>query len=590
FTAFDIYANVAECLSPYDLQENEFPRAQFDNSGLNITANHLSTPFLIGYAVIEVIVAPSGLFGICGAISGNIFLMSRYSRDHWFSVVVLTIIDAIKIILSFTMKDHTINSCITNPIDIDERNFCENKADFDIKAGLVVFGAQEIILIALGFLTWYCVKRVSQKSTNQKKRKSEKKKNPKEIDMEVQEPHVANDVTSIVSTDILEKRQNMDENSLIANPPSPFFRRPTLNHRQEDQIPDGIKQDYNNINPNNSRIQENQGNSNITNITQNSQRFDQTYTTPTHNPGVPIPQTQGSQGLPIGLPSTSYNNNLPNSRPPIVHRHNSVLPSQRLAGYQPMPQYVPDMRPINHNGMMFSPNINQTDSISGFRQPQRLQQRPQQPQQPQQPYDKVAYSRGHKRSDSYPQPRPLPLPPINNYSETYQVPQQSTSQGNTRYKFDQRSTFQSKEPFSHPNFSKSLPNLHDSTIIEPPISHLPPSNLVINNQQFNNDIIPISNNISSQPKTFNTSFKSFEASNIIPDSNNKNNDSLKRMRRKSAHSVRGEATPRPDYNLLYNNYNNLPTTSKGKYINNHQITNDYYINNSYVAHSRLTNQ
>ncbi|CAG8628085.1 13925_t:CDS:2 [Gigaspora margarita] len=502
--------------------------------------------------------------------------MSRYSRDHWFSVVVLTIIDAVKIILSFTMKDHTINSCITNPIDIDERSFCENKADFDIKAGLVVFGAQEIILIALGFLTWYCVKRVSQKPTNQKKRKSEKKKNPKDIDMEVQEPHVANDVTSIVSTDILEKRQNMDENSLIANPPSPFFRRPTLNQRQENQIPDGIKQEYNNINPNNSRIQENQGNqgnqgnSNITNITQqNSQRFDQIYTVPTHKPGVPIQQIQGSQGLPIRLPSTSYNN-LPNSRPPIVHRHNSVLPSQRLAGYQPMPQYIPDMRPVNGNGMMFSPNINQTGSISGYRQSQRPQQRPQLPQQP---YDKVPYSRGHKRSDSYPQPRPLPLPPVINYSETYQVPQQSTFQGNTRYKFDQRSTFQSNEPFSHPNFSKSLPNLHDSNIIEPPIPQLPSSN----------------NNISSQPKAYNTSFKSFEASNIIPNSNNTNNDSLKRMRRKSAHSVRGEATPRPDYTLLYNHYNDLPSTSRGKY-NDHQITNDYYVNNSYVAHSRLTNQ
>ncbi|CAG8581676.1 26018_t:CDS:2, partial [Dentiscutata erythropus] len=559
-------------------------RSNFASTPSIITANHLSSPFLIGYAVIEVVVAPSGLFGVFGAISNNIFLMCRYSRDHWFSVVVLTIIDVVKIILSFTMKYNTIDSCITNPNDLNQRTVCENKVDFDIKAGLVVFGAQEVILVALGSLTWYCAKRISQKPTNKIMRESERREETKNIDMEVQESHVANDITSIVSTDILEKRQHMDQDSLMANPPSPFIRRPTQHQRQENQISDGIKQEYNQIpdginqeynqipdgikqeynhNPNNSRIQENNGSN--SNITQNTQRFDQIHTTPTHKPSVPIPQKQCSQGLPPALPSTSYNNSS-NSRPPIVHRHNSMLPPRRLANYQLTSHYVPDTRPVNGNGMMFPPILNQTESIS------------------------VPFLRSHKRSDSFPQPRPLPLPPIANHSDTYQVSQQSTSRGNTNYKIDQPSIVQSNEPFLQSSFSRSLPNLHDSSIIEPPIP-IPYSDTVLYTQQINNDITPMPNTIYSQPKALNNSSKSFEASNTIQNSNNRN--SLKRMRRKSAHSVRGEAIQRPDYGSLYNHYYDLQTTSKlgvnDRNINN-QITNDYYINNSYVAHSRLTNQ
>ncbi|CAG8501133.1 32076_t:CDS:2, partial [Racocetra persica] len=153
------------------------------------------------------------------------------------------------------MKSNTVDSCIASD-DSDDIN-CERKANFDIYAGLVVFGTQEIILVVLGLLVWFCAKRISKKPINKEKRKSERKET-KEIDMEVQETHVA-DAASTLSIDVLEKRQYMDQESLIANPPSPFIRRPTQSQRQENQIPNETTPEYNRT-PGNSRIQENQGN------------------------------------------------------------------------------------------------------------------------------------------------------------------------------------------------------------------------------------------------------------------------------------------------------------------------------------------
>ncbi|CAG8448606.1 10374_t:CDS:2 [Cetraspora pellucida] len=524
---------------------------------LNITANHLSTPFLIGYAVIEIIVAPSGLFGICGAISNNVFLMNRYARDHWFSVFVLTIIDIIKIILSFTMKNNNINSCF---YEIDEIA-CEGRVTFNIYAGLVVFGAQEIIL------------------------------DVKEIDMEVQESHVANDVASTLSIDVLEKRQYMDQESLIANPPSPFIRRPTQLQRQANQLPNEIKPEYSRMQENqgnsrvqenlgNSRVQENHGNSKMqenhgnSRTTQNTQGFDQIHTASTRNPVVPMPPKQGSQDLPLARSSTSYNNPL-NSRPPIIQRRNTALTSQQLTNYQQMPQYVPDMRSVNGNGIIFPPILNQTESISGF-------QLPQQPQQLYRPHNKVL---SHKRSDSFPQPRSIPLPPIPNNPGIYQVSQQSAYQRNKQYNIDQRSTIQSNSPYLSSNHSKSLPNLHNN-IIDPSIPPIPPipSNPVPNSKQpkniitpiSNNIITPLSNNIYSQPKTLNNSFQSLEESNIIPNSSNRTSY--------VTHSrLSNQVSPHP-YGVQGSN-----SKSANKQTFNQKVNNGY-TNNSYVAQSRLTNQ
>ncbi|CAG8757117.1 22463_t:CDS:2, partial [Cetraspora pellucida] len=474
---------------------------------LNLTANHLSTPFLIGYAVIEIIVAPSGLFGICGAISNNVFLMNRYARDHWFSVFVLTIIDIVKIILSFTMKNNSIESCMSSSDEIDEIT-CEGRVNFNIYAGLVIFGAQEIILVVLGLIVWFCAKRVSQKSTD-KKSKNQKSK---------------------------DKQTNKSE-----------------------------KKDVKEI---------------------DMEGFDQILTASTRNPVVPMPPKQGSQGLPLARSSTLYNNPL-NSRPPIIQRRNTTLTSQQLTNYQQMPQYVPDMRPVNGNGIIFPPILNQTESISGF-------QLPQQPQQSYRPHNKVL---SHKRSDSFPQPRSIPLPPIPNNPGIYQ----SAYQRNNQYNIDQRSTIQSNSPYLSSNHSKSLPNLHNN-IIDPSIPPIPPipSNPVPNSQQpkniippmskniispmSNNIITPISNNIYSQPKTLNNSFQSLEESNIIPNSSADNNTNNYINNSYVSHSrLSNQVFPHP-YGVQGSN-----SKSANKQTFNQKVNNSY-TNNSYVAQARLTNQ
>ncbi|CAG8497686.1 12216_t:CDS:2, partial [Racocetra fulgida] len=388
--------------------------------------------------------------------------------------------------------------------------------------------------VVLGLLVWFCAKRISKKPIDKNKRKSEKKET-KEIDMEVQETHVA-DAASTLSIDVLEKRQYMDQESLIANPPSPFIRRPTQPQRQENQIPNETTPEHNRT-PGNSRIQKNQGNSRIQENQGNLRmQENQGNLRMQENQGnLRMQENQGNsritqslQGLPP-VRSLTYNNP-PNSKLPIVHQHNTTLPSQRLTNYQQMPQYVPDMRPLNGNGMMFPPTLNQAESVSGFQQPQ-------QPLQSYQPHNKVPFSLGHKRSDSFPQSRSFPLPPIPNNPGTYQVSQQSAHQGNNQYKIDQPSIIQPNVPYLSYNNSRSLPNLHDN-ITESPIPPIP-SIPVPNSQQQNNIITPMSNNVYSQPKTPNPLFKSLEESkNIIPNSDNR--DSLKRMRRKSAHNVRGE--------------------------------------------------
>ncbi|CAG8452852.1 6637_t:CDS:2 [Diversispora eburnea] len=63
--------------------------------GLNFTANHLNKAVLIGYGIVEMLMAPSGLWGIFGAIQNNPFQAKRYVKDHWFSLIVMTIIDGL---------------------------------------------------------------------------------------------------------------------------------------------------------------------------------------------------------------------------------------------------------------------------------------------------------------------------------------------------------------------------------------------------------------------------------------------------------------------------------------------------------------
>ncbi|RHZ88435.1 hypothetical protein Glove_22g156 [Diversispora epigaea] len=135
--------------------------------GLNFTTDHLNKTVLIGYAIIEVLIAPSGLWGIFGAIQNNPFQAKRYVKDHWFSLLVMTIIDGLKIIFSFTTRDHMIKDCMLNK----QTKFisCQEITDFNIKGGLIIFGTQELTLLFLGFLASYSANRISEKpKTTQK--------------------------------------------------------------------------------------------------------------------------------------------------------------------------------------------------------------------------------------------------------------------------------------------------------------------------------------------------------------------------------------------------------------------------------------
>ncbi|RIA98516.1 hypothetical protein C1645_95845 [Glomus cerebriforme] len=120
--------------------------------GLNITAFHLSQPLLIGYGIFWLIVAPSGLWGIFGSIQNNSELFNRYLRDHWFSSALISTVDIVKIVFSFTMKDNSIQKCLasTDRSDISIEN-CHKKVDFSQKAGLVLFGIQGSFLLQTSF-------------------------------------------------------------------------------------------------------------------------------------------------------------------------------------------------------------------------------------------------------------------------------------------------------------------------------------------------------------------------------------------------------------------------------------------------------
>lgn len=75
----------------------------------------------------------------------NHYLAKRYVKDHWFTLSVMTVIDGIKIIFSFTTRDEMIKYCMVN----QKLKFlsCQKITDFNIKGGLIIFGTQEITMV-----------------------------------------------------------------------------------------------------------------------------------------------------------------------------------------------------------------------------------------------------------------------------------------------------------------------------------------------------------------------------------------------------------------------------------------------------------
>lgn len=64
-------------------------------------------------------------------------------RDHWFSSALISTIDVIKIVFSFTMKNNSIQKCMN---ETPTEN-CNKKVDLFQKAGLIAFGVQGFLMV-----------------------------------------------------------------------------------------------------------------------------------------------------------------------------------------------------------------------------------------------------------------------------------------------------------------------------------------------------------------------------------------------------------------------------------------------------------
>ncbi|CAG8546266.1 1675_t:CDS:2, partial [Funneliformis mosseae] len=350
---------------------------------LNFTVYHVSEPLRIGYGVILVILAPSGLWGIIGSTQNNSDLCDRYLREHWFSSGVFTIIDGIKVALSFTMKIDSINACVT-PTDSsqDAIDGCRSKVDFNQIASLIIFGAQEFFLIFLGILVWYSCKRI--KRITKKINEKGKEEALERLDLSEVIPDESN-VASMNAYDLREQRQNLPLDRINVQPTSTHVpRRPSQynkgrNDRQTIQIkPEPM--------PNVLRSREFQGdNYDDNNNVQGMRRYDQRITAPPRPRKSYNRQNTTSIELQRELSASQSMNSMATTgrsksmrmAAPFARSNNNVLPPQ----FQPM-QQIKYPQGARNKGVNDGPD----------------------------PPEGTPF-RTHRRSRSHPQLRPLPDPP-----------------------------------------------------------------------------------------------------------------------------------------------------------------------------------
>ncbi|CAG8641734.1 14655_t:CDS:2 [Acaulospora morrowiae] len=419
--------------------------------GLNFTTSHLSQPLLIGYAVILVLLSPGVFSGIFGAyyviiLPRTASLVDRYVKDFYLTFSVITIIDVIKIILSFTWKKHSLESCINGSKSThDVIQDCYDAIDFNIQAGLIIFGAQEVILVCLGIYARYCAKRIIQEYNDKNDVKT------KRYDLETQM-----DFSSTVQSGILGQENNM-------NPQLNAF--PYTNNSTQVTSPSRPEPVLNNIrvgSRNNANDLELQDNTNIR--VQNTSTSDQqyvaslryTYQTPKPNVmSTPFPLLTSTQMTP------EANSQRDRIQPAMISqstRSRRVPPS--------------------------ATNFVDQSQLRRFQQPSSSQQQ-QGPWNPvsQQNYSQNQYNdqdiRTYRRSKSQPQLRPQPLPSFGNYTEIPPVPAipkvvQQPPRDRTTWNNSLRQT-------------SSLPNIYEVSSSErftegaPAVPQIPP-NLLRNNQ------------------------------------------------------------------------------------------------------------
>ncbi|CAB4385332.1 unnamed protein product [Rhizophagus irregularis] len=528
-------------------------------SKINITAFHLSQPLLIGYGVFWLIVAPSGLWGIFGSTQDNTDLCNRYLRDHWFSSAVISTVDIIKIVFSFTMKDNSIQKCLNET----PTGNCGKKVDFSQKAGLIAFGVQGFLMVGLGLLVWFSCRQLSKK-------KDEKVKVELGHGLETQNTRQLND------DDTINLRV---EDRVETNPLSSFKdRRPSQYSKgQKGQNEQKIKKDNENVvrsreeqgsikNANNVDVKNADINNtnnvynvdniknvnNINNIRnvnnikniKNVQGFDQQqYTTPlrprksSDRQMTPSDELQGYP--PQGMNQTAPVNRSKNMAPPVRSNSSRFPPPQPeyrfIPSIQP-PQGVKGMQksraPIPPSFYYNRPPFPQYQQMSNF--PPMYPWQQQWPGYNNRPIPPQGDFRGHRRSKSQPELRPLPfLPRPMDYqipSNPPQIPRQkqaipsqiierqqkipidsknkynnenksnnnsqNTSAASSRRSSTssrRRSSVNDKRPYSQMHRTNSLPNLsnhedlmRNEMLFAPPVP-LIPSNLQSNTKNSNKD-------------------------------------------------------------------------------------------------------
>ncbi|CAG8463233.1 9969_t:CDS:2 [Ambispora gerdemannii] len=191
-------------------------------SGINVTTIHITGPLLICYAAAYLVCAPSGLWGILGASKNNMVLCSRYVRDHWFATVFLSIIEAVKLVFIFTLKDKTIENLIDHNAPYEtEYPRAEDRVELAQKAAIVQVSIQETLLIASGIVVLYSYRNLSSSHAPG-------------IMLDLEAPRSRPvDRSSITTTELFNQRNNLDIDHIADRPPSPFIHRPKLEKVEE---------------------------------------------------------------------------------------------------------------------------------------------------------------------------------------------------------------------------------------------------------------------------------------------------------------------------------------------------------------------
>ncbi|CAG8493653.1 4368_t:CDS:2 [Ambispora leptoticha] len=441
-------------------------------SGLNVTTIHITGPLLICYAAAYLICAPVGLWGILGATRNNAAFCSRYVRDHWLATIFLSIIEALKLVFIFTLKDKTIESLIDPNAPYDtEYAYETDRVESAQKVAIIQVSIQVTMMITLGIVALYSCKKLSPShiSTNL-------------LDLEASRPRPT-DQSSITTTELTNKRSNLDIDDIVNHPPSPFIHRPKLEKIEESAL------ESNKIDPHPSALKPVPNNpnipTNIPRIRRSSSAPKSAYNNP--NLSTNIPEGRKSFSGPLvsersdELGGGQQNQSpTPNPAPPIIasiQQQQQSTPTLRRKRTQTFGS-TRDAAPLDppskrsSNTQQSRRRSKSTSAITGLTVPTVIMTPPT-PRTPPTPFlpsslndqqqprlsreearnsitNNEKFVPGHRRTKTHPQNKPLPIPPsavtISSNIPTLisQIPDQKSSMSQIPSSNLQRSSSSSK--------------------------------------------------------------------------------------------------------------------------------------------------